>query len=151
MKIGLISSLVFSFLSLLVFSSAGFAKSKHVITHKVLEDETPWFIASVYYGSGALYTKLLTANGLDRAEQIKEGMEIRIEDPKYHQAQTSFTFRYAKLWEGRQKALGLRKGHALPNASVVIPTETIRSQDSTKQLPSKEIQIKTQVSAEQGD
>jgi hypothetical protein len=137
MKCGLMCSLIL--LSLLLLSPHGFAKSPHLIKHTVLEDETAWFLASVYYGNGSMFPKLLESNQLTRAEDMKVGMEISIEDPKFHREQAGFASRYAKLWEGRQKALGLNSGSALPNAKVVIPTETIRSQDSLKKLPFNEL------------
>ncbi len=137
MNFGLKCSL--TLLSFLLFSTVGFAKSTHIVKHTVLEDETAWFLASVYYGSGSLFTKLLESNQLTRAEDMKVGMEISIEDPKFHQEQAGFANRYAKLWEGRQKALGLNNGSSLPNAKVVIPTETIRSQDTLKKLPFNDI------------
>jgi len=147
MKLGLVYSLMVSVLSWLIFSSsAAFAKPANVITHVVLEDETAWFLASVYYGNGTSFPKLLTSNHLTRPEDMKVGMEIRVEEPKFHKEQASFAARYAKLWEGRQKALGLKIGSSLPNAKVVIPTETIRSQDSLQKLPFTEVQNPQHVS-----
>ncbi len=130
-----LSSLLFC----LITVSFAFAASTKVVKHVVQEDETAWFLASVYYGNGNHYTKLLQANGLTRPEEMKEGMEIQIPEPKFYKEQADFSARYAKLWEARQKALGLQKGSPLPNAKVVIPTETIRQQDSLQNLPFKEV------------
>jgi hypothetical protein len=129
----------FCLASWLTFSSTAFSQTPHVVTHVVLEDETAWFIASVYYGNGAQYPKLLASNHLTRPEEMKEGLEIRIENPKFFKEQSDFSARYAKLWEGRQKALGLKTSQALPNTKVVIPTESIRNQDNTPKLPFTEV------------
>ena len=140
MKLGQTLGLLASVFSLVIgFSAVSFAKSPHVVKHVVLEDETAWFLASVYYGNGAQYPKLLTSNHLSRPEEIKEGMEIQIEEPRFFKQQENFSVRYNELWEKRQKALGLQSGSPLPNAKVVIPTETIRNQDSLQKLPFTEV------------
>jgi hypothetical protein len=136
MKLALIASFV---LPIFFCLTNAWALGPHVVTHVVLEDETAWFIASVYYGHGSQFPKLLASNHLTRPEEMKEGMEIRIEEPKYFKEQADFSARYAKLWETRQKALGLKTAGALPNAKVVIPTESIRNQDNTPKLPFTEV------------
>lgn len=105
------------------------------IEHVVGEDETAWFLAQLYYGQGAQYPKLLKSNGLQRAEDLKPGLEIRVENAVYHKNQPDFARRYSRLWEQRQKALGLKVGSKLPHSQVVIPTETIRDRDQTPTLP----------------
>lgn len=143
MKIRRTQVMLFSFFAILLatisISQSTFAKTPVVVKHIVLEDETAWFLAHVYYGSGKQYPKLLAANKLSRPEEIKEGMEIQIESPKYFKEQSDFSKRYADLWQVRQKALGLKNGSPLPNAKVVISTETIRNQDSLPQLPFTEV------------
>jgi hypothetical protein len=126
-------------LSVLCLTSRSLAKSAHVVTHVVQEDETAWFLASVYYGNGNAYTKILETNKLVRPEDVKVGMSIQIQDPKYFKEQIDFSNRYAKLWEVRQKALGLQTGTHLPKTLVVIPTETIRSRDTLEKLPAIEV------------
>ncbi len=106
-----------------------------VLTHAVTEGETALFLATVYYGKGHEYTKLLKANGVKRPEDIIEGMTIRIENPKFSKGSPEFADRYDRLWEKRQKALGLNAGKALPHARVVIPSDKIRKQDNTPHLP----------------
>jgi hypothetical protein len=119
-----------------------------IITHKVVEAETPWFLAQVYYGSGAQYTKLLKSNGWTRPEEMKEGMEIRIEDPKHFNTQANFSNRYSNLWEKRAKALGLKVDNRLPASKVVIPTQQIRNKDNTPKLPFTEVKDSGRSAAE---
>ncbi|MEZ0392620.1 MAG: LysM peptidoglycan-binding domain-containing protein [Pseudobdellovibrionaceae bacterium] len=119
-----------------------------VVKHVVLEDETAWFIAQVYYGNGTQFTKLLSANKLSRPEDMKEGMEILIEDPKFSQEQNQFAERYTKLWAARQKALGLTTGESLPSSKVVIPTQKILNQDNTPKLPFTEVRDPAQSTAD---
>lgn len=131
--------------SLLVFcfSSAAMATSRavppKVVNHVVVEDETAWFLAQVYYGSGLEFPRLLTSNQLSRPSELKQGMKIRIKNPVYFKQQSQFASRYIRLWEQRQKALGLKAGSALPHAQVVIPTDEIRNRDQTPKLPFAEI------------
>ncbi len=133
--------------SALVLPSFAFAKSEHAanhtqnqtVTHVVQEDETAWFLASVYYGKGQEFTKILKSNNLVRPEDVKVGMEIQIQSPKFFKEQADFATRYAKLWEARQKALGLKVDSHLPKTLVVIPTETIRSRDTLEKLPAIEV------------
>jgi hypothetical protein len=113
----------------LLFTLSAFSKT---VSHHVLEDETAWFISNVYYGSGQQFPKLLKTNSLTRAEDIREGMTIQIEDPKFDKSQVEFHARYQRLWSDRQKALGLTKGDKLPVSKVVIPTEKIMGRDKTK-------------------
>lgn len=123
-------------LAALILPATAAAKT---IRHVVLEDETAWFLAHVYYGSGKLFTKLLSANHLTRAEDMKVGMEIQIEDPRFSKDQPRFNERYNHLWAARQKALGLTKGKELPISKVIIPTENIRHKDKTQKLPFSEV------------
>ncbi len=109
------------------------------ITHKVMEAETPWFLAQVYYGKGALYPRLLKTNGWNRPEEMKEGMEIRIEAPEHWDAQAGFSERYSAIWEKRSKLLGLKIDNRMPSSKVVLPTATILSHDSTPKLPFTEV------------
>jgi hypothetical protein len=109
-----------------------------VETHVVAEDETAWFLASVYYGKGQEFPKLLSSNHLQRPADMKEGMTLKIENPKYSHKSPGFKARYDKLWKARQKALGLSVGSELPTSKVVIPTERILHQDKTPTLPYQE-------------
>jgi len=139
---------IIRFAAALILSLLSFSAQAKVVTHLVLEDETAWFLAHVYYGSGPQFTKLLSANQLTRAEDMKTGMEIRIEDPKFSKDQTQFNERYNKLWAQRQKALGLTKGNELPSSKVVIPTENILHKDKSPQLPFSELKDPTRSAAE---
>lgn len=141
MKIILLA--ILAAVSMLSFSA--FAKT---VTHVVLEDETAWFLAHVYYGSGKQFTKLLSSNGLSRAEDMKTGMQIKIDEPKYSKDHPEFTDRYNKLWAARQKALGLTKGEELPNSKVVIPTEKIRNKDQSPKLPFSDLRDSSQSAAD---
>ena len=135
------------FFSILMFYSSALTRAeaeskgveKRTITHKVTEAETPWFLAQVYYGKGALYTRLLQANGFSRPEEMKQGMEIRIVAPEHWDAQPEFSKRYSALWETRSKALGLKIDNRMPSSKVVLPTVKILSHDSTPRLPFTEV------------
>ncbi len=118
-------------LALAFFSSPRGTASDRTVTHVVTEDETAWFLATLYYGQGNEFQKLLAANGLKRPGDLREGMELRILNPKYSKRNPGFAQRYADLWEKRQKALGLATTGGLPASKVVLPTEKIRQQDST--------------------
>ncbi len=108
--------------------------AEKIVTHKITEDETAWFLASLYYGNGNQYQKLLQTNHVNRPEDLKEGMKIQVSNPKYNPEDPQFKERYTKLWQARQKALGLTEGHSLPNSKVVIATEKIRQHDRLTQL-----------------
>lgn len=129
--------LTFLILNAWIFNFASAAEP--VITHVVTEDETAWFLASVYYGKGSDFPKLLKSNKLSRPEDMTEGMEIRIENPKFSKTSPGFSDRYDRLWEQRQKSLGLNSGQALPHVKVVIPSEKIRNRDHTPTLPFTEV------------
>jgi hypothetical protein len=116
--------------------SRALATESVFVMHQVLEDETAWFLASVYYGHGDQYTKLLDANHLSRPEDMKEGMEIRIEAPRFSEHQADFKQRYTRLWEARQKALGLNSNQSKVN----LATDSIRTHDRTAKLPFNESQ-----------
>ncbi len=121
------------------------ASVKHVVT----KDETAWFLANVYYGKGQEFTKILSANGYQSANELREGKEILIPNPQFHKGQSTFAAHYSELWEKRAKALKERDKQVeadkymsrepLPTSKVVIPTEKIRAKDSVSQFPFTEV------------
>lgn len=119
------------FSGMLVLASASYAKpqSKEIL-HEVQEDETAWFLAQLYYGSGAQYPQILKANSFTRAEDIKAGLKIRIENAKYSPEQNDFPERKKSLWLKRQKALGLNRPDKV--SGLFLPTEEIRKKDRAK-------------------
>jgi len=119
------------------------------IHHTVTKDETPWFLATVYYGKGNDNVKILKANHLKNPDEMSEGMDVLIPDPKYDRSQSGFAARYSDLWKKRAVALKKRNKDVsadkylvvepLPASKVVIPTEQIRRKDSLPTLPFTEI------------
>ena len=125
------------------------APSKDTVKHMVTKDETAWFLANVYYGKGQEFTKILSANGYQTANELREGKEILIPSPQFHKGQSTFAAHYSELWEKRAKALKERDKQVeadkymsrepLPTSKVVIPTEKIRAKDSVSQFPFTEV------------
>jgi len=137
-------------LSLVVFVAGGaWANSKSVVTHVVTQDETGWFLATVYYGRGQDFHQILQANHLKDPKEIHKGMELKIPNAKYYRGQEGFAARYADAW--KKRALALKKLNRdvspeqylsetpIPHSLVVIPTEQILKSDSVKELPMTEI------------
>lgn len=122
----------------LAFSSVGMAKDKE-ISHKVGKDETAWFLAHVFYGKGAEYTKILAANGLKSADDLVTGKEIKIVNPVHHPEQATFTDRYTKLWEKREKELAAKKSLEGSATQVVVPSKKIVQAQSVSDLPFTEV------------
>jgi hypothetical protein len=137
--------------AVLIGSCGALAKAQKVVTHVVTEAETPWFLATVYYGSGPSFSKILETNHLQRPDDMKEGMKVRIEDPKYSEDQSGFSERYKRLWQARQTALGLTVGNKLPNSKIIIPADHILHQDRTPKLPFSEHQEPPQSATEMAD
>lgn len=115
-------------------------------THTVGKDETVWFLATVYYGKGQEFEKILAANKMRKSEDLKEGMVIKIPSPKYSKEQSDFEAHYAELWEKRAKALKAKEEARIPvvkpaekvsepSSRVMIPTEKIRAKDKTPHNP----------------
>lgn len=125
------------------------AFSQDSVKHTVTKDETAWFLANVYYGRGQEFTKILSANGYQSANELREGKEILIPNPQFHKGQSTFAAHYSELWEKRAKALKERDKQVeadkymsrepLPTSKVVIPTEKIRAKDSVSQYPFTEV------------
>ncbi len=122
-----------------ILSVSVFADRGTTATHKVSAAETPWFLAQVYYGNGAEFSKLLKTNHMTRPEEMREGIEIQIENPKFQESDPQFQKRYSDLWDKRSKALGLKIDNRMPSSKVVIPTQKIRSKDNTPNLPFTEV------------
>lgn len=120
--------------------------------YTVLKDETAWFLSTVFYGKGQEYPRILSSNGLEKPEQIKEGMVLKIEGAQFWSTQAGFQERYADLLAKRSEALEKKKnaandedhkenrtpastnvGHA--EGEVMIPVQKIRGKDSVSSLP----------------
>lgn len=123
--------------------------SKGDVKHVVTKDETAWFLSNVYYGKGQEFEKILAANAFKSANELREGNEILIPNPKFHKGQSTFAAHYSELWDKRAKALKDRDKQVeadkymvrkpLPTSKVVIPTDEIRSKDSVSQFPFTEV------------
>jgi hypothetical protein len=124
-------------------------EDKNSVKHMVTKDETAWFLANVYYGKGQKYQDILAANGFSDPQEVKEGREIIIPNPKYHKGQEDFAARYSQVWEKRAQALKERNKSVdaaqylikapMPSSKVVLPTDKIRAKDKTSNDPFTEV------------
>lgn len=76
--------------------------------HTMTKDETLWFLATVYYGNGSQYKKILSANHLTNVE-VDPGTVLNIPNPKFKPSMLNFTARYKKLYKIRQLSLNSKK------------------------------------------
>lgn len=104
------------------------------IEHRVMERETLWFLASLYYGKASEYKKIMESNHFQHPEDMKEGMQIQIHGPKYTPNKRTFAERYTDLWNKRELALISMKTN-VASRSGVIPIERIRQMDTVQTLP----------------
>jgi LysM repeat protein len=77
--------------------------------HIMVQDETLWFLATLYYGNGAQYKKIISANHLSENE-IGPGAVLNIPNPKFTNKMSGFKSRYVKLNKIRLAALKTKKG-----------------------------------------
>ena len=129
--------LILILLSVLVFGKVS-ANPVKVIEHTVVKEETAWFLASVYFGHGEDYKKILATNHLEKPEQIKVGMVLKIEEPKFQPESENFKKHYSHMWELREQKLGHVEKTAsvtVNDSKVEIPTAEIRKEDTVKELP----------------
>ncbi len=103
------------------------------IEHRVLARETLWFLASLYYGKASDYKKIMESNHFQNPEEMKEGMQIKIHDPRYIPNKNTFVERYADLWNKRELALTSAKA-ILASKNGVIPIDKILQMDSVRTL-----------------
>jgi hypothetical protein len=84
-------------------------ESKHVFK----ADETLWFLAQVYYGSGLKYVDIIKANKLKNESAVAVGQELVIPHPKYPSEDHNWQERYEQLYKKRAQAL-MNQGKTLP-------------------------------------
>lgn len=132
----------FLFFCLMVF--AGLRTQAYDGKYTVKKGETAWFLASLFYGEPNDYKKILETNHFQKPEEMKEGMLIQIDGPKYFSTQVTFIQRYTDLWEKRELELNKDRQPAQTTAQnetrrVVIPLDRILRKDSLHQLPFTEV------------
>ena len=92
------------------------------------------------------------------ATDIKEGMELKIPNPKFHKGQSNFAAHYSQTWEKRAQRLKERNKSVsadkylikspMPASKVVLPTEEIRAKDKTPASAFTEVKSPRQTPAE---
>lgn len=119
----------------LICASSAMALAKDFeVKYKVGKDETAWFLSQVFYGTGKDYLKILDANQMKSADELVTGKEIIVKNPLHHPEQATFTERYAKLWEKREKALEAKRG--MPLTEVVVASSGVKTESL---LPTTEV------------
>lgn len=116
------------FLGFVVLSSALLsfrteANQVRMIRHIVLEDETAWFLAELYYGNGKQYPKILRENGLQRADEVGPGQVLKIKYPKFDPEDIRFDERVKRLKAKRLQAMGSKN-------RLDLSVDKIRKKDS---------------------
>ncbi len=96
-----------------------------MVRHIVLEDETAWFLAELYYGKGSDYKKILKENGFSRPNEVVVGQVLKIKYPNYDPEDVAFNERIKILKKKRLQALGAKNRLDLGVAK-------IRKKDSQK-------------------
>lgn len=96
---------------LLLISRLGFAGEE--VIHIVEKDETAWFLAQLYLGSGPRYPEILKFNHMNSPEEVQPGVKLRIDGAKFFPHQANFKGRYQRLESRRQLLLANKKSPEL--------------------------------------
>jgi hypothetical protein len=100
-------------------------ESKHVFK----ADETLWFLAQVYYGSGLKYVDIVKANKLKNESAVAVEQELVIPHPKYPSEDHNWQERYDQLYKKRAQAL-MNQGKSLP----VVKKKKIESESAINKV-----------------
>lgn len=120
---------IFSAFAVLFFMSVTIQAGGKEVKHTFKAGETLWFLSQVYYGDGNEYLKIVVKNHLPSAEDVHDGMELTIPEPKWDNSKEDFQAHYKELWDKREaqlhhKAVAQSKKSNRKPSSVKESTET---------------------------
>lgn len=87
-------------------------ENKQTVQHTVKERETLWFLAQLYYGSGADHEKILKDNRMSSPQEVKAGQVLNLINVIHQPKSAGFQDRYDRLWKEREEKLAARKSQS---------------------------------------
>jgi hypothetical protein len=125
----------------LILIILSFHAGAKIVDHKVQGNETAWFLAQLYFGTGARYPEILKTNSFNSTDAIKPGGIVKIENPLYDPTQKNFQERLQQLKKKRETDLGTASAKSVHPSAGILPFMKVKeSQKSAQQRAKEEIE-----------
>ncbi len=123
---------------IVILLSAATVWSAELVYHEFKKNETAWFMAQIYFGTGSRYTEILAANDLSSPNQLVVGKKYLIKDPKFSPDSSGFQERFSRINHNRELALAAKTTNGAQEqvAAAVAPTASAPSVSAKKETAS---------------